>query len=80
MQLNKKDALLVKNVLSSFKDDGLLSSEKLDELNRNISVLDFDYKRLCGDDSWQVIAVKAKSIKSESKYSEELDSDCKVCH
>lgn len=46
MQLNKKDALLVKNVLSSFKDDGLLSSEKFDELNKNINVLDFDYKKL----------------------------------
>ncbi len=46
MQLNKKDAKLIKDVIINFKEEKLLSEEKSIELLNNIKIVSFDYKKL----------------------------------
>ena len=46
MQLNKRNARLIKDVIIDFKEKKLLSEEKSTELLNNIKVISFDYKKL----------------------------------
>lgn len=45
MQLNKKDAKLVKDVILDFEKNKLLTNKKSTELINNIDVVNFDYKK-----------------------------------
>ena len=45
MQLNKKDAKLVKEVILDFEKNKLLTNKKSTELINNIDVVNFDYKK-----------------------------------
>lgn len=45
MQLNKKNAKLVKDVILNFEEQKLLTKKKSEELIQNINVVNFDYKK-----------------------------------
>lgn len=45
MQLNKKDAKLVKDIILDFEKNKLLTNKKSTELINNIDVVNFDYKK-----------------------------------